>query len=73
MLIEVVVKTRARQNKVIVGSDGVYRIWTTKAPEKGEANEAVVDMLAKELNLPKSLVSIKKGLSTARKLIEINA
>ena len=57
----------------MVDDSGIYRVSTTQAPEKGRANEAVVDMLAEHLCLPKSSLSIKKGLSSARKQIEIKA
>ena len=64
------VTPHAKQNKV-VESDGVLRVYTTTAPEKGRANEAVVELLAKYFGVAKSNIKISKGLTSREKFITI--
>ena len=65
------VTPHARQNKV-VEIDGVLRVYTTTAPEKGRANEAVIELLSKYLNVPKSRIKISKGLAFREKSITVD-
>ena len=60
----------SRQNKV-VESDGVLRVYTTVAPEKGNANKAVIELLADYFSVPKSRVQILKGLTFREKTVAI--
>lgn len=62
---------RAGKNEVLKISEGEYKVKVTAPPEKGKANEAVVNLLADFLGVPKSSVSIIGGKSTRVKLIEI--
>jgi uncharacterized protein (TIGR00251 family) len=47
------------------------KAWVTAAPEKGKANQALIELLASEFNLPKSRVSILRGNTTRIKQVEI--
>ncbi len=53
------------------GGDTQYRIYTTSTPEAGKANKAVIALLAKELGIAKSTLSIVRGHTTRTKLIKI--
>ena len=64
------VTPHARQNKV-VESDGVLRVYTTTAPEKGRANDAVIELLAEYFDVPKSKIKILKGLTGRDKIVTI--
>jgi len=66
------VTPHARQNKV-VESDGVLRVYTTAAPDKGHANEAVVDLLSEYFGVPKSKVRILKGLTFREKTVAVDS
>ena len=44
----------------------------TVAPEKGKANQAVIELLAEALQLPKSAVRIVRGETSTSKLAEID-
>ena len=59
--------------KKVVQEDGsvIYKIFTTAVPEKGKANKAIIQLLAKELNIPKSSLIITHGLTCSRKIIKI--
>ena len=65
------VTPHAKQNKV-VESDGVLRVYTTVAPENGRANDAVIEMLSKYMDVPKSRIKILRGLSGRDKVVAID-
>lgn len=72
------VTPKASKNMLVafeVGLTGVpiLRIAVTAAPEKGLANKAVEELLAKSLKLPKSKVTVQKGKSSRLKIIAIDA
>ena len=60
----------ARQNKVIEDGD-VLRVYTTTAPEKGQANSAVIELLSKHFDVAKSRIKISKGFASREKLITV--
>lgn len=70
MQINIRVIPRARRNAVDVQSDGTYRVYTTAAPADGDANAAVVKMLAKHLGVPKTSIKIIRGTTSRDKVIE---
>ena len=65
------VTPHAKQNKV-VESDGVLRVYTTVAPENGRANSAVVELLSKYFDIPKSRIRILKGLTGRDKIVTVD-
>ena len=71
MRIKVKVKARARQQRVEKVSDGEYRVWVKAAPEKGRANEAVIEALSGFIGIPKSRLSLLSGQTSTHKTIEI--
>lgn len=62
---------RARQNKIDVDGNGVYRIHITAAPVDGAANAAVIKMMAEYFDIPKSQIKIVRGETSRDKIIEI--
>lgn len=60
-----------KENRIEWLSEGTCKVWLTAAPEKGEANKALINLLAKELNVAKSLISILYGATAKVKTIEI--
>jgi len=54
------------------GSMEHLKVWVKGKPVEGEANRAVVALLAKHFGVPKSSVIIVKGLTSRNKIIEIN-
>ncbi len=71
MIINVRVIPRARQNKVTQNDDGTYRVHTTTVPADGAANDAVIKMLAKHFDVPKTSIKIIRGATSRDKVIEI--
>lgn len=48
------------------------KIRLAAPPVDGKANEALIRFIADALKLPKSAVNLKSGLSSRRKVLEIN-
>ncbi len=66
------VTPRAKQNSVEgTGVDGIVRIRVTPPPEDGKANEAVVELLAEALAVPRSRVAIVRGHRARLKAVEV--
>ncbi len=73
MILHVKVMTKSSEN-CIVGFEGdVLKIKCTAVPEKGKANEAVITLLSKYYNVPKSNITITKGKTSSRKTIKIES
>ena len=64
---------RAKRDAIEGFLDGVLRVRVTAAPQDGNANRAVVKLLAKQLGLPRSSVVLAKGARSRDKVIEITS
>lgn len=75
-MLQVRVTPKASSNRIKIEeqADGtkLYRVYVTVVPEDGKANQAVIKLLAKELGLPKSSLTIVRGLSTRDKLVRVD-
>ncbi|MDD4279253.1 DUF167 domain-containing protein [Candidatus Sumerlaeota bacterium] len=71
-MIEVKVHPKAKRNAIVRHSDELFEIWTTAAPDKGDANDAVTRMLAKELNIARSNLSLVRGHTARTKFFSIS-
>ncbi len=69
------VTPKASSNRITVDlqDDGstVVRIYVTAVPENGKANRAVIKLLAKEMGVPQSSLSVTKGIRARDKLIMV--
>ena len=70
MRIQVKVKAKAKQEKVEKVSEGQYKVWVKAVPEKGRANEAVIEALSVFLEIPKSNIRLMSGQTSAQKTFE---
>lgn len=70
MKLAVKITPKAKQNSVKKISDIEYHIRTTAPPDKGKANTAVLKLLAQELNIPKSHLTITHGHTSRNKIFE---
>lgn len=57
----------ARRNEIAGVQDGALKISVTQAPEKGKANKAVIELLAKKLGLKKSQIELTAGETSHQK------
>lgn len=71
--IKVITKASANKVKIEKQSDEslLLKIYVTAVAEKGKANQAVINLLAKELKIAKSKITIYKGLNSTEKLIKL--
>lgn len=70
MRLSVRVSTGAAVDEVVERGD-VWRVRVRARPEKGLANNAVVAVIAKELGVPKSRVSVLRGTASRQKIVEV--
>jgi uncharacterized protein (TIGR00251 family) len=69
--IAVTVKPRAKTESVVKINDGEFVVSVHAPPQGGEANQALVALLADHFSVPKSAVKIVRGHSSRRKLVSI--
>lgn len=72
MRIYVKVFPKSGRNEVVEIAKNQFEVRVTALPAKGEANKAVLKMLAKHFKIAKSLVLIVGGKTTREKIIDIN-
>jgi len=70
-IVPVRVSAGARRNQIRWESDGLLRAWLTQSPEKGKANRALLDLLAKSLQLRKSQLELLTGHTSPQKRLLI--
>jgi len=71
MKISVKVVSRARQERVEQSPDGSYKVRVTVVPERGKANERVIELLSEYLNKPKTHIQIIRGQTSSNKIFEV--
>ena len=71
MYLNVSVKPKAKLNQVKKLTDNTYQVSVTAPAEKGKANQAVIELLAKYLNLKKNQVHLVAGFKARQKVVEI--
>jgi uncharacterized protein len=68
---DVLVQPRASRAKLGPVHDGRLKICVTAPPVDGEANAAVIEVLAKALGVARSAVEVIAGASSRRKTVRI--
>lgn len=68
----ITVKARSRQNKVVKHSQTEYTVYTTKPAIDNLANLSVIDLLSKYFDIPKSRITMLRGLKSRRKTVNIS-
>lgn len=71
MILTVHVKPNAKKDSIEWIDKDTAKIYVRALPERGKANESVIELLSKELSKSKSCLSIKHGHTTRIKQIEI--
>ena len=70
MTIQVIAHPKSKQVKIEC-KDNVYHIYTTKIPEKGKANAAIIDLISEHFRLPKSKIELTSGEKSKRKTFKL--
>lgn len=68
---DVLVQPRASRAKVGPVHDGRLKVAVTAPPVDGEANAAVIELLAKTLGVAKSAIEVIAGASSRRKTVRV--
>ncbi len=69
--LDVQVVPRASRSRIVGPHDGRLKIQLAAPPVDGAANEALVELLAETLELPRSAVSVLRGATGKRKTLRI--
>lgn len=69
-MLAVRVTPKASANR-IEAEGGTLRVRVTAPPDKGKANKAVIELVAKALGVPRSAVEIVRGETGREKLLRI--
>jgi len=69
--IDILVQPRASRAKIGPRHDGRIKIAVTAPPVDGEANAAVIELVAKSLGIPRGAVEVIAGASSRRKTLRI--
>ncbi|MCS5666763.1 MAG: DUF167 domain-containing protein [Dehalococcoidia bacterium] len=70
--IKVRVQPKSSRNQVGGFQDGTLRVRVTAAPTEGQANAAVIALLAKTLGVSKSQLEIIRGYSSRDKVVSVD-
>ena len=70
MKYQVIVKPGSSQEKVVGTGDQELIVYLRAKPHDGEANLALIKILAKHLNIPKTSLKITRGQKSRHKEIE---
>lgn len=63
----------ARKNERVEFAGGALKVRIKAPPDKGKANEALIEFLSGEFSVPKSQIRILSGHSSRLKKVEIQA
>jgi len=70
-LLRVRLTPRSSTSKIEGWKDGVLRVRVTAPPIENRANEALIELLAKDLRIPKSAIILKSGCTGRAKTFHI--
>jgi len=71
-ILQVKVKPNARASQLIAQDDGTWLAQIAAAPVDGQANVALIALIAKHFGVPRTQVRIKTGSSARIKLVQID-
>jgi uncharacterized protein len=66
------VQPGASKTQIVGTHDGLTKVRVAAPPVDGAANQALVEFVAKRLRIPESRVRVVSGLTSRRKVLEID-
>lgn len=69
---EVRVQPRASRSEIVGEQEGALRVRLAAPPVDGAANDALIELLADLLDVPKRDIRILTGTTSKRKVIEVD-
>jgi uncharacterized protein len=70
--IEVIVSAGAKSSEILGRHGGGWKARVSAAPERGRANAALQELIAKSLGVPRNAVRIVSGETTRHKVVEVD-
>lgn len=70
MRVTVKVIPSAKIEQVQLALDGSLKVWLRARPKEGEANKALIKLLSKHFDVPKTSINIVAGLNSRNKIVE---
>ena len=71
VVLSVRAQPRARQTRIVGEHGGALKIAVTDPPEKGRANQSIIEVLCEQLGLKKSQVTLLSGATSRDKRFSI--
>lgn len=71
-ILQVKVKPNARASTLVAQHDGTWLAQVAAPPVEGQANEALVALVAKHFGVRRTQVRIKSGASGRMKLVQVD-
>jgi hypothetical protein len=71
MYLKVKVHPNSKTDKVIQKSQGWFEVFVRAKPVEGKANEAVLNLVAEFLKVPRSQVRLIRGAMAHNKIVEL--
>ena len=71
MKISIKVIPSAKVEQIQPALDGSLKVWLRARPKEGEANKALVKLLSKHFDVPKTSINIATGLTSRNKIVDI--
>ena len=62
---------KSKKIEVLRKDAGHYEVWVREVPDKGKANQAVIEALSEYLGVPRSKFRLSSGQASRNKVIEI--
>lgn len=71
MIIYVKTKPGAKKAKIEKKNEDNYEVWVKESAQRGKANDAVIEAIAKYFKLTKAKVFIESGHTARTKVVEL--
>lgn len=71
MKIQVIAHPHSQKAKVSRDLQGRFHVYITKSPQKGQANQAIIELLAVYFQLKKNQIILKTGAKSKSKVFEL--
>jgi uncharacterized protein (TIGR00251 family) len=71
-ILDITVVPRSSKSGIIIDNDNI-KIYTKSPPVNGKANEEILKILSKELNIAKSKINIIKGEKSRKKRVSLDS
>lgn len=71
MILKVSVTPNARENAIVGFQNGILKVRIHSPPDKGKANDTLIEFLAEKFSISKSRIRILSGHTSRLKKLEI--